>query len=96
MYRKYSNHIKKYIFHLLNHIVHLIIEFRFCCFYMIHHTVVFEKKNVKTSFTIWHIWRCSLIQRHPTSGIYDLKTEFLFLTYYFDYAGRESFPLAWN
>ena len=39
-----------------------------------HHTVVFENKNVKTGFTTWYIWRCSLIQRHPTSGIYDFIT----------------------
>ena len=41
---------------------------------MIHHTLVFENKNVKTGFTTWYIWRCSLIQRHPTSGIYDFLT----------------------
>ena len=42
--------------HLLNHFFHLFIEFRFFfCFYMIHHTVVFENKNVKTSFTTSHI-----------------------------------------
>ena len=39
-----------------------------------HHTVVFENKNVKTGFTTWHTWRCSLIQRHPTSRIYDFIT----------------------
>ena len=41
---------------------------------MIHHTVVFENKNFKTGFKTWHTWRCSLIQRHPTSGIYDFIT----------------------
>ena len=50
MYLKYSNHVKIYISHLLNHIVHLIIEFRFSCFYMIHHTVIVENKNVETGF----------------------------------------------
>ena len=47
MYRKYSNHVEKNISHLLNHFVHLFIEFRFCCFYMIHHTVVSENKTLK-------------------------------------------------
>ena len=93
MYHKYSNHVNKY-FPFIKQNFHLFIEFSVDFFvYMIHHTVVFKNKNAKTGITTLHIWRCGLIQRHPTSGIYAF-IKFLHLTRYSDCAWRENFPLA--